>query len=127
MAWQIEEDIMKFAKYMLIILPMVIFAQETDMEALLTESYDWAVNDVQGIVLAVTPDSINFDEQWLRILPAGLSVASDHATRLTYAKLRPPFWAEISYFKRGPRVYISSLRFLKQLGYNDRSEIIGME
>jgi hypothetical protein len=118
---------MKFVKYMLIILPMVIFAQETDMEALLTESYDWAVNDVQGIVLAVTPNEINFDEQWLRILPAGLGVESDHATPLTYAELRPPFWAEVSYFKRGQRVYISSLRFLKQLEYNDTGEIIGME
>ncbi len=118
---------MKFVKYMLIILPVVIFAQETDMKALKTESYDWAVKDVQGIVLEVTPDAINFDEQWLRILPAGLGVASDQATPLTYADLRPPFWAEVSYFKRGTRVYISSLRFLKQLEYNDRGEIVSIE
>ena len=114
---------MKYAKYMLIILPLFVVAQEADMRALKAERYDWALNDVPGIVLAVTPDSINFDEQWLRILPTGLSIASDDAMPRSYAQLHTPFWAEVSYAKSGSRLYVTSMRFIKQLEYNDYGEI----
>lgn len=118
---------MKYAKYMLIILPLFVFAQEADMKALKTEHYDWALNDVPGIVLTVTPDSINFDEQWLNIPPTGLSIASNNATPHSYAQLRTPFRAEVSYVKTGSRLYVTSLRFIRQLEYNNNGEIVDVE
>ena len=127
MAWPVEEDTMKYARYMLIIIPLFVFAQETDMHTLKTEQYDWALNDVPGIVLAVTPDSINFDEQWLRILPGGLRITSDDAMPRSYAELRTPFQAKVSYAKSGSRLYVTSMRLIKQLEYNNRGEIVDTE
>jgi hypothetical protein len=118
---------MKYLKYMLIIIPLFIVAQEADLKVLRTERYEWAVNDVPGIVIAMTPDSINFDEQWLHILPAGLSVASEEAMPRSYAQLRTPFAAEVSYAKSGSRLYITSMRFIKQLEYNDQNEIVEID
>jgi hypothetical protein len=123
-ARQVEEDDMKYAKCILIIVPLFVLAQEADMKVLKAEQYDWALSDVTGIVLAVTPDSINFDEQWLRILPTGLSIASDDAMPRSYAQLRTPFQARVSYFKSGSRLYVTSMRFIKQLAYNSRGEIV---
>jgi len=66
---------MKYIKYLFIILPLVIFAQEAEKTAL-EESYDWYIKDSQGTVLAIRGDWVNYEESWMRLSPIGTTIIS---------------------------------------------------
>jgi hypothetical protein len=118
---------MKLIKYIFIILPVFISAQEVDKAAIFTGNYDWYVKDVEGCVMAIGSDAINFEEQWMRFSPTGVPFMSRDNTQLSMAYLRAPFWAEVSYYKQGSFIYIASVRFLKQFRYDGTGQIMSEE
>ncbi len=118
---------MKLIKYIFIIFPVLVCAQEVDKAAIFTGSYDWFVKDVEGCVLAIGSDAINFEEQWMRFSPTGVPFMSRENAQLSMGDLRPPFWAEVSYYKQGSFIYIASVRFLKQFRYDKTGKIISEE
>lgn len=118
---------MRYIKYLcLIILPLLIFAQDTDDEKtapFFTGDGDRSVLR-QGCVLAISGDSINFEERWVHPSPTGVVMSSEDGEVISFKELRPPFWAEVSYYRKGPRVYLKTLHFLKQLEYSAEGYII---
>ena len=133
MAWKIKEVEMKLIKYIFIILPVFLFAQRTDKTPIagdvktivVDDNYDWSVEAEQGCVLAINGDSINFEEQWMHFAPEGTAFISKENTTLSFESLEPPFWAEVSFCAKGSRIYVKSLRFLKQFEYDAEGYIIG--
>jgi len=122
---------MKYVKYVyLILLPLLIYAQATDKAEALKkadisiENCDWCIVDQQGIVLAISGDSINFEEKWLHPVPAGLILTAKSDAQITIQSLEPPFLARVSLFGKGKRTYLSELHFLKQFKHSRDGMIV---
>ena len=119
---------MKYAKYLFIILlPMFIFAQQEEKTNTrsVVENYDWKVDNDQGCVLAIENGAVMFEEQWMHAPPSGITINDDAGTAITLSSLVAPFWAEVSYYGKDDKVYIQSIRFLKQFEYDSKGYVIG--
>jgi hypothetical protein len=87
---------------------------------------DWSVSNAQGLIMAVSGDSLNYEERWIHILPGGATALStkEHAP-LPLENIQAPCWVEISYFGKGKRVYLESLRLLLQFEYDKDGTVVG--
>jgi hypothetical protein len=117
---------MRIIYCLLLVLPLCAFAQSDDENsALLLQNFDWLVENSQGSVLAISGDSLNFDEKWMHVVRGVTTITAESESETTLEELRAPCWVEVSYFARGKRLYVRSLRFLRQLEYDEQGSIIG--
>ena len=115
---------MKLIRCMFIILPILVSAQSAQRAAISRIDCDWLVENRQGCVLAIRDNEINFEEQWMHYSPAGVIITSREHANVSIEALRPPFWAEVSFYGKGRNTYIISLRFLDQLKYDEAGHIV---
>ena len=115
-------------KYLyLILLPLLVFAQDVDKfepESSTDVSCDWLIDGKQGIVLEIHRDAMNFDEQLMYFDPSGVAVSSNEGNKISLNELEAPFMAEIVCYGTGGRTYVKSVRFLKQFSYDATGYII---
>lgn len=111
--------------YLILLLPLIIFAQTADKSKAdyLTEIHNWSVDGIQGCILEIKGNMINFEEQWMSLASKGVAFVSKNDIPITLEDLKPPFMAEVSYYSVKDKVYIKSLRFLKQLRYDNAGYI----
>jgi hypothetical protein len=113
---------MKYAICLCIILSVVLWAQDARPSG----DYDWIMENERGLVIAVESDSICYEEMWLYPAPGG-GLHSDEESLIDFDELEAPFYAEITYYCKKPHHYVASLRVIRQLRFDDRNHVIGME
>jgi hypothetical protein len=112
------------------LLAVVVFAQTTDINpgkdaSQLIETADWSIRDQQGLLMKVSGDSLNFEERWIHILPGVTVLSTKEHAPLQLENIQAPCFVEVSYFGKGKRIYLESLRFLLQFKYDDNGYVIG--
>jgi hypothetical protein len=114
-------------KYLyLLIIPALVFGQASvDRMTPTTDShFSENIEIAEGCVLAIKGTSVNFEEDWMKVAPEGITVISSEGRSISFEKLQAPFWAEISSYYKGKCSYITSLRVLKQYKYDDEGGVI---
>lgn len=111
-------------------LTIAAFAQTTDINpdknaVRLMETADWSVSNEQGLILAVSGDSLNYEERWIHILPSVTALSTKEHAPLQLENIQAPCWVEISYLGKGKTIYLISLRHLLQFEYDQKGYVIG--
>lgn len=115
---------LKLFLILLILLPVI--AQDTDKESQnVQDTQDLYLR--KGLILAVEPGKINFEEMWLPIpnpeskMQSHLifTVTNEFGGKIEYGHLTAPFLAEIVYLIINDQKIVTKIKLLKQYRYND--------
>ena len=126
MAWSIKEVDMKYVKYLiLILLPVLVFAQTEENAPSMSSRADGMREDIRGIVIAIDENGVNFNEEVMQLSPDGTTIVSEDDAITDFASLHAPFYAEVDIYWIGDVTYLKSIHVLKQFEYDSEGAIIG--
>ena len=127
MAWPLKEAKMKLLISLFTLLPLLVFAQASDQAPSKTkiDITENARTELDGCVLAIDGNKINFGEAWMLPSPVGMIITDQDDVEIDFASLQAPFYAEVDIFSHNEQTYISRMQVLQQFSYAPDGAIIG--